>query len=78
MAVWRLGGIGQNFVPEYWLGNHLSMKGIAEAWKEGLQELMALGFLETAQKDGGQSYAVSPLGMAILRQLEEDRLEELR
>jgi hypothetical protein len=77
LAVWKLKGLGSNRVEEVRIKGELP-NASSDDLKSAFGVLQALGFLE-AQVQGEQStFSLTPLGIAILRKTEEDRLQELK
>lgn len=77
LAMWKLSGIGQNRVEEDKLKaelNHEPSQDLADA----IDQLQKRGFLDKSTGEGATNFSLTPLGLAILRKLEEDRLQELK
>jgi predicted transcriptional regulator len=76
LVLWKLRGIGNNPIRED------SLKAEAGQGDENLEnemiELQMQGFLERVTTDDHKSVSLTPLGLAILRQIEEDKLQELK
>ncbi|MGA2785065.1 MAG: hypothetical protein ABSF09_10255 [Candidatus Bathyarchaeia archaeon] len=75
-TVWKLNGLGNRSIPEERVKTDLSITQdelIAET-----QKLQAQGFLSRIKVDEVVSLSLTPLGLAILRQIEEDSLQELK
>ena len=78
LAVWKLKGIGTNRVGEIRIKGELTNLTSEDDWKSAFSTLQTQGFLD-AQAEGDQStFSLTPLGVAILRKTEEDRLQELK
>jgi hypothetical protein len=77
LGLWKLKGIGNNPIDEGTLKKELSTEPIEGNWTAELESLQKRGFLEAANKDEKSSVSLTPLGLAILRKIEEDRLQEL-
>jgi len=75
LAVWKLNGVGKRSVTEETLKAELS--DAADYFSQELQTLQDLGFIVKAGADGRADLALTPIGLAILRQIEEDKLQEL-
>jgi predicted transcriptional regulator len=75
-AIWKLRGIGNNGVSEEQLKTEMTNTP-AENLPTTLSELQTLGFLEINDGVSGKGISMTPLGLAILRKVEEDRLEEI-
>jgi hypothetical protein len=78
LAIWKLRGIGINRVDEFKVKAEVIEAIKEEDVNSGLQMLQAQGFIEAQNSDGRKSFALTPLGVAILRKTEEDRLQELK
>lgn len=76
-ALWKLKGIGQYHVSKDLLGADLGASTSDETLTEAIANLRDKGFLQTFSTDGHPMLSLTALGLAILRQIEEDRLEEL-
>ncbi len=77
LAIWKLSGIGKNRVKEGELKaelNHEPSQDVADA----IDQLQQRGFLDKSTGAGATNFSLTPLGLAILRKLEEDRLQELK
>ena len=75
LAVWKLNEVGKRSVTEETLKAELS--DAADDFSQELQTLQDLGFIVKAGADGRTELALTPIGLAILRQIEEDKLQEL-
>jgi len=75
-TVWKLNSTGQKAVPEDTVRLELSV-AIDDFVKE-TEMLHKQGFLSRLKVDEKPSLSLTPLGLAILRQIEEDNLEELK
>jgi RIO-like serine/threonine protein kinase len=75
-TVWKLNAIGSRFVFEEAVKSELSIP--AEEFREEMERLQEQVFINTQKIDGKASLSLTPLGLAILRQAEEDSLQELR
>jgi len=77
LALWKLRGVGKNSVEESRLREE--MKGDpSESLDPALEALVNQGFLERSHGSETRLLSLTPLGLAILRKLEEDRLQELK
>ena len=77
LAIWKLSSIGQNTVEESKLKaelDHEPPQDLAGA----TDQLYKRGFLDKSTAEGATNFSLTPLGLAILRKLEEDRLQELK
>jgi hypothetical protein len=77
LGLWKLKGIGDNPIDEEILRKTLPPDPQASKWTNDLRSLLNQGFLQAASKNGRNSVSLTPLGLAILRKIEEDRLQEL-
>ena len=76
LTVWKLNAIGARFVSEDSVKAELSV-AIDELTKE-IQNLYTQGFLSKTTINEKTSISLTALGLAILRQIEEDKLQELK
>ncbi len=77
LAVWKLGGIGKNVVDSSKLQTELTNEPLGKL-EAAIQSLHELGFLEKTMAEDRASYSLTPLGLAILTKIEEDKLQELK
>jgi hypothetical protein len=77
LTVWKLRGMGNVPVDESKLRSELTGDP-AEELSAALQTLSSLGFLEAKMAGERRVFSLTPLGLAILRKIEEDRLQELK
>jgi DNA-binding MarR family transcriptional regulator len=77
LTLWKLKGVGKNGVAESNLQGELpnEMPQNLTAATEALQNQ---GFVEGRSSTDRTFLSLTPLGLAILRKLEEDRLQELK
>jgi len=75
LSVWKLSGVEGRPVPEERLKAEL---GSESELSERLRRLESQGFITKSEGDGRSILTITPLGLSILRQLEEDKLQELR
>jgi len=78
LGLWKLKGIGENLIDEETLRTALSAEPLQGNWTNDLESLQKQGFLQATNKDGKNSISLTSLGLAILRKIEEDRLQELK
>jgi len=78
LGLWKLKGIGDNPINEEILRKTLPTEPQASNWTNELNSLLNQGFLQATNKNGRNSVSLTPLGLAILRKIEEDRLQELK
>lgn len=76
LAIWKSNAIGIRSVGEDALKSELSDS--SNGFSQELKVLHDLGFIIRGNNDGRAEFALTPLGLAILRQIEEDKLQELR
>jgi DNA-binding PadR family transcriptional regulator len=78
LALWRMKGVGQNRIREDTLEADLGTGASEGALADGILKLKSQGFVETVTMDGHRAISLTSLGLAILRQIEEDKLQELK
>ena len=78
LSLWKLKGIGQNFIDEATLRTVLSTEPMQGNWENEVASLQKQGFLQAAKRDEKKLISITSLGLAILRKVEEDRLQELK
>ncbi len=76
-AIWKLRGIGNNSVTEDQLKTEMANEP-AEILPPTLTQLQSQGFVQMASNGGPRTISITPLGLAILRKVEEDRLQEIK
>ena len=74
LAVWKLNGAGKPAVTEHMLKAELSE--VSNDISQELRRLQEQGFIVRATGENAE-FALTPIGLAILRQVEEDKLQEL-
>jgi len=77
LAIWKLRGIGTNAVDEHQVKAEMA-KGPSEDLTPTLQVLEAQGFIEIKDEGDRKGVSITPLGLSILRKIEEDKLQELK
>ena len=77
LAIWKLRGIGTSTVDERQLRAEMA-KDPPEDLTPTLQLLETQGFIEIKDEADRKSVSITPLGLAILRKIEEDKLQELK
>ena len=77
LAIWKLSSIGQNTVEESKLKAELNQEPPQDL-ADATDQLHNRGFLDKSTAEGATNFSLTPLGLAILRKLEEDRLQELK
>jgi len=76
-AIWKLRGIGNSTVSESQLKTQIPNQPL-EAVTSTLTQLESLGFIAINTKGEQNTISITPLGAAILRKVEEDRLQEIK
>jgi predicted transcriptional regulator len=76
-AIWKLRAIGNNAVNEDQLKRELADQP-AVALSSTLDQLRTLGFVDITTNSEQKNISITPLGVAILRKVEEDRLQEIK
>ena len=76
-AIWKLRGIGSNPITENQLKTEIT-NDPAESIQPALTELQSQGFVQIDNNGGIRQISITPLGLAILRKVEEDRLQEVK
>jgi hypothetical protein len=77
LALWKLRGIGKNAVEENRFWDEMKSDR-QESLDAAAESLVNQGFLEWTHGSDLRLLSLTPLGLAILRKLEEDRLQELK
>jgi len=77
LAIWKLKGIGKNGVQEGNLQTELTNE-TPQNLAAALEALQNQGFISRTESGDRKDVSLTPLGLAILRKLEEDRLQELK
>jgi DNA-binding MarR family transcriptional regulator len=78
LALWKMKGIGKNRVMEDSLKSDSSLATLGERLTSEIVSLQNQGLIETVPANDHNTLSLTPLGLAILRQIEEDRLQELK
>jgi len=78
LALWKLRGIGKNHVREDALRADLAVAGLDSVCIKEVANLHDRGFLQSVTVQGEKEISLTPLGLSLLRKIEEDRLEELK
>jgi len=76
-AIWKLMGIGTKTVSEGQIKAQVPNQP-PETAAATLTQLQAQGFIEIKNQEGEKGLSITPLGLAILRKVEEDRLQEIK
>jgi ribosomal protein S19E (S16A) len=77
LAVWKLRGIGTNRVDESKVKAEMT-NGSSTDLTSTLQILETQGFIDIKDQGTQREVSITPLGLAILRKIEEDKLQELK
>jgi hypothetical protein len=78
LSLWKLNGLGRNRVKEESLKADLAANGTEQDLRAEIASLQILGLLESETSEGSNLLSLTALGLSILRQLEEDKLQELK
>jgi hypothetical protein len=78
LTLWKLRGIGKNHVREDALRADLVTVGLNSGCTKELASLDDRGFLQSVTVQGEKEISLTPLGLSLLRQIQEDKLEELK
>ena len=78
VALWKMKGIGRSSIREETLRAELAPEGALEGLSGEIASLHAQGFLQATFSEGNNLVSLTALGLAVLRQIEEDKLEELK
>jgi predicted transcriptional regulator len=76
LTMWKLKAIGKTTIKEETLRAEMGPE-IAESLASEIEQLQKRGFLEK-NSSNGVTISLTPLGLSILRQVEEDHLQELK
>ena len=76
-AIWKLRGVGNKSITEDQLKAQMANES-AEPLSADLTQLQSQGFLHIADNASRKIISITPLGLAILRKVEEDRLQEIK
>ncbi len=77
LAIWRLKGVGKSGVEETKLRAELADE-TAQNFDDAIEALRSQRFVESVDSENSPLLSLTPLGLAILRKIEEDRLQELK
>jgi DNA-binding MarR family transcriptional regulator len=78
LTLWRMKGVGKNRIREESLKVELGSDQSSDLLTGEIMNLQIGGFLERIAEEDQSVISLTPLGLAILRQLEEDKLQELK
>jgi hypothetical protein len=78
LALWRMKGVGKNRIREESLKAELGSNQSNDLLNGEIMNLQIGGFLEKIAGGDQKGISLTPLGLAILRQIEEDKLQELK
>lgn len=76
-AIWKLKAIGSMAVTEDQVKRQMGDDSNPDI-PTILKQLQSQGFVHINDKAGANNVSMTPLGVAILRKVEEDRLEEIK
>jgi len=77
LTLWKLRGVGRNAVGLEALKAELPSEAISDGFPQTVERLQKQGFLEATNVQGQNMLSLTSLGLAILRQIQEDKLEEI-
>ena len=77
LAIWKLRGIGDSTVTEDQLKAQVANEP-KDNLPPTLTQLQSQGFIQVADNGGRKTISITPLGLAILRKIEEDKLQEIK
>jgi len=75
LAIWKSNAVGIRSIAEDIL--RAELPDSSEGFSQELQALQDLGFVVKGNIIERNEFTLTPLGLAILRQIEEDKLQEL-
>jgi hypothetical protein len=78
LVLWKMKGVGKNRVMEDSLKSNPSLATSGDLLASEMVNLQNQGFIEAVPEEDHNTLSLTPLGLAILRQIEEDRLQELK
>ena len=78
LTLWKMRGIGTNSIKEEALKTELAVEGPLQDLTEEITNLNNQGFLEVDSVQGNRAVSLTALGLSVLRQIEEDMLQELK
>ncbi len=77
LAIWRLKGVGKSGAEEDKLRAEFSDEP-EQNLQDAVEGLRGQKFVESTNTNSTPLLSLTPLGVAILRKIEEDRLQELK
>lgn len=77
LTIWRLRGDGSKIIQQENLRADLKIDS-DQTWVGEIANLQTLGFLASTNQDNQNALSLTPLGLSVLRQIEEDKLQELK
>ena len=77
LALWKLGAIGGKQVSASEVKAVIPTEDSSKGFTENIDDLSRQGLLETYATDDDRTYSLTAIGLALLRQIQEDRLQEL-
>ncbi len=78
LALWKLRGIGTSHVKEDALKADLTQSNLQANWTNEISSLNARSLLDVTAVAGDREISLTPLGLSLIRQIEEDKLQELK
>jgi len=77
-TIWSMKGVGKNSVRQDAVLRRITKTNEPLTLEKNIERLQKLGFVEVVVLDGQNGLSLTPLGISLLRQIEEDQLEELK
>ena len=78
LSLWKLKGIGKNHIRETTLKADLTQSESQGNWTNAISSLNDRSLLQVVTVDGEREISLTPLGLSLIRQIEEDKLQELK
>jgi hypothetical protein len=78
LAIWKLRGIGKSRIKEGILKADLTQTSSQTNWTHEISSLNDRSLLQVTTLRGEREISLTPLGLSLIRQLEEDKLQELK
>lgn len=78
LALWKMRGIGTSSIKVEALKTELAAGGPLQDLTEEITSLHNQGFLEANLGSENSAVSLTALGLSVLRQIEEDKLQELK
>ncbi len=76
LSLWKMNGVGESAVDEKALRSDVNVE--AAEFMSQIDALQLQGFITKLTVEDNSHLSLTSLGLAILRQIEEDKLQELR